>query len=354
VLLKNAINYYYLTMNLEDLIVLNLQRFKKREETTNLLIKEFEESGSFKPNFSKDDYNAANEEIKKAERFSVKICPFNSDNFPEPLRKIKDPPLLLYVKGEIKDSDMLSIGIVGARKCTEYGRSIARNFSNELATLGITIVSGLAYGIDASAHNGALDVNGRTIAFLGSGIDVVYPQSNKPLYEKIVKSGAIISEFPIGTQPSQYNFPFRNRLISGFSLGIVVVEAEEKSGSLITAGFALEQGKDVFAVPGNITSTLSRGTNKLIKDGAIPLTDVSDILENIKEFKDLKREKRGVKLSNEENSILRVLENGANTIEVISTGTKIKPIRLTQILTEMEFKGLVKRVGGRYIKVYES
>jgi len=341
-------------MKLEDLIALNLQRFKKREQNTRFLLKEFEESGNFKPSFSKDDYRAAEEEIKKAEELSVKIYPFNSNTFPEQLRKIKDPPLLLYVKGEIQDSDVFSIGIVGARKCSEYGRSIARKFSNELAILGITIVSGLAYGIDTSAHNGALDANGRTVAFLGSGIDVIYPQSNKSLYERILKNGAIISEFPIGIQPSQYNFPFRNRLISGFSLGIVVVEAEEKSGSLITAGFALEQGKDVFAVPGNVTSAFSKGTNKLIKDGAIPLTDISDILENINEFRNLKRERNEVKFSDEENLVLGVLENGANTVESISFGTKIKPVKLNQILTEMEIKGLVKRIAGRYIKTYDN
>ena len=341
-------------MNLEDLIVLNLQRLKRRDGNTKLLLKEFEENGSFKPNFSKEDYNEAKEEIKKSEELSVNIYPFYSNDFPDQLRKIKEPPLILYVKGKIKDSDIFSIGIVGARKCTEYGKAIARSFSNELATLGITIVSGLAYGIDASAHKGALEAKGRTIAFLGSGIDVIYPESNKFLYEKITENGSIISEFPMGTQPAPYNFPFRNRLISGFSLGIIVVEAEEKSGSLITAGFALEQGKDVFAVPGNITSTLSKGTNKLIKDGAIPLTDVSDILENIKEFKDLKKEEHKVKLSNEEILILEKLENGANAIEVISMGTNIEPVRLTQILTEMELKGLVKRVAGRYIKVYES
>jgi DNA processing protein len=341
-------------MRLEDLIILNLQRFTKRKENTKMLLRDFEEQGQFKGNFSAEDYKLAEEEIKKAEKLVVTILPYYSHSFPEQLRQIKQPPLILYVKGEIKTSDMLSVAFVGARRCTEYGRSISRNFSGELASLGVTIVSGLAYGIDASAHRGALERGGRTIAFLGSGIDFVYPESHKALYDQILGSGAVISEFPIATEPAPYNFPFRNRLISGFSLATVVIEAEEKSGSLITAGFAIEQGKDVFAVPGNITSGLSKGTNKLIKDGAIPLTDISDILENIKELNDFKKETARVVLDENETLILQSLENDPGTIEKISFETKIDPVNLTQTLTEMEFRGLVKKVAGRYVKIYES
>lgn len=341
-------------MELEHVVALNRLRFIGLKQETKFMLENFSRELNFEPNFTEKEIEIAKKEIEEAENKNIELVPFYSNRFPKGLLMINDPPLLLYVKGELKSSDTLSIGIVGARKCTEYGRSIARNFSKELAALGITIVSGLAYGIDASAHNGALDADGRTVAFLGSGVDVAYPQSNRSLYEKIVENGAIISEFPIGAQPTQYNFPFRNRLISGFSLGIVVVEAEEKSGSLITAGFALEQGKDVFAVPGNITSSLSRGTNKLIKDGAIPLTDISDILDTIKEFKNLKRETYEFKLSSEESSILNVLENGANTVEAISAGTKIELLKLSQILTEMEIRGLIKRIAGRYIKTYEN
>jgi DNA processing protein len=341
-------------MRLEDLIILNLQRFTKRKENTKMLLRDFEEQGQFKGNFSTEDYKLAEEEIKKAEKLAVTILPYYSHSFPEQLRQIKKPPLLLYVKGEIKTSDMLSVAFVGARRCTEYGRSISRNFSGELASLGITIVSGLAYGIDASAHRGALERGGRTVAFLGSGIDFVYPDSHKALYDQILGSGAVISEFPIATEPAPYNFPFRNRLISGFSLATVVIEAEEKSGSLITAGFAIEQGKDVFAVPGNITSGLSKGTNKLIKDGAIPLTDISDILENIKELNDFKKETPRMVLDENETLILQSLENDPGTIEKISLETKIDPVNLAQTLTEMEFRGLVKKVAGRYVKIYES
>ena len=199
---------------------------------------------------------------------AIDITTIYDEIYPERLKYIHDYPMVLYKKGKIKEEDQLSIGIVGSRKATSYGKWACEKFTKELVKMGVTIVSGLALGIDAIAHNIALEENGRTIAVLGNGIDTVYPKKNLSLYNEIEKAGVIISEFPLGTPPLSYNFPLRNRIISGLSLGIIIIEAKEKSGSLITATHALEQGKEVFALPGNINSIFSQGTNKLIKDGA--------------------------------------------------------------------------------------
>ncbi|MDI6751675.1 MAG: DNA-processing protein DprA [bacterium] len=220
-------------------------------------------------------------EIKRAEKEAIKIITFRDTSYPKALSLISDPPLVLYVKGEIKETDRLSIGIVGSRMASDYGKRVTREFVSELGRAGFTIVSGLAKGIDAEAHRTALKVGIRTLAVLGCGIDVVYPEENRRLFSEIPSSGAIISEFPLGTPPSKENFPQRNRIIAGLSLGIVVVEAAERSGALITARLAIEEGREVFAVPGPITSPLSCGTNKLIKDG-VKLTDSSiEIVEEL-------------------------------------------------------------------------
>ena len=191
------------------------------------------------------------EELERIERYKIDVTTLNDESYPENLKEIYDPPPLLYVKGEIKKEDKNAIAIVGSRRATTYGRLTAQKLSAQLAARGITIVSGMARGIDSEAHKGALAVGGRTIAVLGCGIDVVYPPESRVLEEKIASSGAVITEFPFGTRPFAGNFPKRNRIISGLSLGVVIVEAAEKSGALITARLALEQGREVFAVPGS-------------------------------------------------------------------------------------------------------
>ena len=203
--------------------------------------------------------------------------------YPVKLKEIYDPPEEIYCVGDIRLLNEPSIAIVGARDASDYGRRIAKKLSSDLSKRGVTIISGLARGIDRCAHEGAYDKIGKTIAVLGSGIDIIYPKENEELYKSIIKSGGlIISEFPLGTKPEKDNFPKRNRLISGLSNGVVVVEAKAKSGALITVDCALEQGKNVFAVPGNIDSIYSEGANNLIKDGAIPVTSYEDILLHIK------------------------------------------------------------------------
>ena len=215
------------------------------------------------------------------EKRGIKAVSFGESSYPEMLRETEDAPVVLYTKGDIQPQDRYAIAIVGSRKPTPYGTSVTENISEGLAAMGFTIVSGMARGIDALSHKGALRVGGRTIAILGSGLDRPYPPENKGLMDKIVSSGCVISEFPLGTPPDKENFPRRNRLISGLSLGVLVIEATSDSGSLITAGYALEQNREVFAVPGNITSTTSEGTNELIKRGAILTRKADDVVEEL-------------------------------------------------------------------------
>ena len=219
-------------------------------------------------------------ELEKAERMNVSILTCQDPLFPQRLLHIYDCPVLLYVKGELCGID-ISVAVVGSRKASPYGKYTTERLCRELALSGVTIVSGMARGIDASAHRGAMSVKGRTIAVLGSGLDVIYPPENEYLYHEISECGAVVSEYSFGTRPNAPNFPARNRIISGVSLGVVVVEATEKSGSLITARIALEQGREVFAVPGSIDEAGSRGTNRLIKEGAKLVENVDDILAEI-------------------------------------------------------------------------
>lgn len=209
----------------------------------------------------------------------IQVLTLEDAAYPVNLLQIYDPPPVLYVKGALAPEDAKAVAVVGSRRATPYGKAIADQLAYDLAQAGITVVSGLARGVDTCGHRGALRCGGRTLAVLGCGADVVYPRENRELFEEIAAKGAIISEFPLGTPPEATNFPVRNRIISGLSLGILVVEAAEDGGALITADFALEQGRDVFAVPGAITNRYSRGTNRLIKEGAKLVEGVADILE---------------------------------------------------------------------------
>ena len=281
-------------------------------------------------------------------------------DFPKALLSIPDPPPYLYVKGTICKKDVNAIAVVGTRVPTQYGIAAAESISRELAGSGITIVSGMARGIDAAAHRGALAANGRTIAVLGSGIDVIYPSDNKKLYEQIISSGAVVSEFPIGTAPLAENFPQRNRIISGLVKGVLVVEASEKSGSLITAGLALDYGRDVFALPGNITSFKSKGANKLIKQGAKLVEDARDILEELS-ISGTGMVKTGFKpapalpdslrkiqadLSSEEEKIISLLDE-PSFIDTIIQRTGLPAQKISALLLDMELKGLVQQQAGK-------
>jgi DNA processing protein len=220
-------------------------------------------------------------ELALAQRQGVAIVTLEDDEYPKLLRAIPDPPLALYVRGTLTGADEMAVGIVGARRASFYGTQCAERLGYDLALRGVTVVSGLAHGIDGAAHRGALRASGRTLAVLGSGLARIYPPEHEPLAVQVAQQGALLSEYPMDTVPLPHNFPRRNRLISGLSLGVVVVEAARRSGALITADCALEQGREVFAVPGPITTVTSQGTHQLLKQGARLVTSVDDILEEL-------------------------------------------------------------------------
>ncbi len=281
---------------------------------------------------------------------NIKMVIYGEDGYPPLLKEIKSsPPFLLY-QGILEGDKFISI--VGTRNPTSYGIKIAENLAKELAKYGFVIVSGLAYGIDTYAHKGALEGGGSTWAILGSSLDHIYPSRNINLAEKIIESGALISEYHLGTKPSRYTFPQRNRIISGISHGVVIVEAGEKSGALITADFALDQGREVFAIPGRITDDKSQGTNKLIQEGAKLVVDVRDILE---EFGiEYEKEVKVVSLDPEEEKVLQILTFEPIFIEDIFKNIDIPITRLMFIIISLQAKGLVEEYPGqRYAKKKE-
>ncbi len=282
------------------------------------------------------------EELIKRE---IKMVVLGENNYPPLLKEIKNPPLYLLYQGSLEGERF--IAIVGTRKPTPYGTKLARDFAKELSSLGFTIVSGLAYGIDTFAHKGALE-GGRTWAILGSSLDYIYPKGNEKLAYEIREKGALISEYPLGTKPSYYTFPQRNRIISGISQGVLVVEAGRKSGALITASFALDQGREVFAIPGRLIDEKSFGTNKLIQEGAKMVLDIKDILEEFK-IPYFIEKKREMTLTPEENLVLQKLSFNPIFIEDIVNELDISISKLMFILISLQSKGLVEEYpGNRY------
>jgi len=284
----------------------------------------------------------------------IKILTIGDKDYPKLLKEIADPPFLLYIKGEIKSQDDFSLAVVGSRRPTSYGREVTESLTRALVFEGFTVVSGMARGIDSVAHKTVLEAGGRTIAVLGSGIDVIYPPENEKLYEEIAQNGAVVSEFPPGTQPVPYNFPQRNRIIAGLSLGVLVTEAAEKSGALITAGFAGEAGREVFAVPGPIYSKLSAGTSGLIKDGAKLVYKVQDILEELgleqKVLENLRDTKVGPD-SGEMKMILQLLQDEPKHVDEIIKETRLSASKVSSTLSMMELSGFVKNLGGGVWKI---
>jgi DNA processing protein len=274
-------------------------------------------------------------------------------DYPAILKEIHDPPKELYIKGEIINQDKTAIGVVGTRKYTQYGKEVALDIAGKLAKLGITIVSGLAKGIDTFAHQAALENGGRTIAVLGSGMDKnsFFPRSNYSLSEKISQQGAVISEYPPGTRGTFFTFPQRNRIISGLSLGTIVIEAPEESGALITAALALEQNREVFAIPGSIYEKNSVGTNRLIKLGAKLVIDVEDILEELNLSHLLTLEKKKVKPDNkEEEIILSILSAQPIHIDEVIKKSGLSAGIVNSTLMILELRKAVRNLGkGNYI-----
>ena len=296
---------------------------------------------------------AVERELSLLKEVGGKIVTLRDDAYPKRLKDIYDPPALLYVRGELQKEDELAISIVGSRKTSPYGRWVTEKISQELARHGVTVVSGMARGIDSLAHWGALSGGGRTIAVLGCGVDVIYPSENRNLFTKIIDRGAILSEFPMGSPPEGGHFPKRNRIISGLSIGVVVVQASMESGSLITASYALEQGREVFAVPGQVGAEGSRGTNQLIKEGAKLVESSEDILEEI--LPQWRREGEATPrgegperdLTEEERILYERLGETPLHIDELIRESQFDPGKVSSVLLNLELKGLVSQWPGK-------
>ena len=286
----------------------------------------------------------------------VQVLTLLDEDYPKLLKQIDQAPPVLYVRGALTPADDFAVAMVGTRRISAYGQQITRDTGLYLAGHGLTIVSGLARGVDALAHQSALQAGGRTIAVLGSGVDVIYPPEHRQLAEAIIENGALISDYPLGTQPEGVNFPPRNRIISGLSLATVVVEAGERSGALITADFAVEQGRDVFAVPGNILSPASKGTNRLIQKGAYALVSPQDVLDllELSQVKDYQAARQALPADTTEAKILQSMGYEPVHVDEICNEVGLAVEKVTAALTMMELKGLVQHVGGmRYAAIRE-
>ncbi|MGI6308788.1 MAG: DNA-processing protein DprA [Dethiobacteria bacterium] len=276
---------------------------------------------------------------------------WEDSHYPPLLREIYDPPPLLYYCGNIDIVNGYCLAIVGSRRHTVYGREIAYKFASGLSSYGLTVVSGMARGIDTWAHKGTLDAGGKTAAVLGCGLDICYPPENKAVKKKIEDSGVLISEFPPGYRPLPPNFPRRNRIISGLSLGTLVIEAGEKSGALITADFALEQGREVFAIPGGIASPYSRGCHKLIKEGAKLVEKMEDILEELSitvPVKDVSSPQQKQEFNPDERKLLEYIPFEPLALEDLVALSKMPLSLLNALLLELELKGAIKQLPGKY------
>lgn len=284
------------------------------------------------------------------------ILTWEDDTYPPRLKEIEQPPPVLYVRGELLEEDFFAVAVVGTRKVTPYGRQVTEELCAFLAANNVTVISGLARGIDAVAHSAALKAGGRTIAVLGSGVDYIYPSENRGLAEKMVASGALVSDYPVGTAPESTNFPPRNRIISGLSLAVVVVEAGETSGALITAEFAAEQGREVFAVPGNILAPQSKGTNRLVQNGALPLLTPQDLMQalNLTRVGEQKAARKILPADAVEARLMDVLGNEALHVDEIQSQTGLPVEKVSAALVMMELKGMVRQVGSmHYVAVRE-
>jgi DNA processing protein len=318
---------------------------------------------------TRSDFNAE-KELALAEKLNVRLLHLHDDRYPPALKAIYDPPPVLYVRGALTRADNLAMAIVGCRRCTHYGTEQANRFSHLLASAGFTIVSGLARGIDSAAHHGALAAKGRTIAVQGCGLANVFPPENKKLFEQIAESGAVVSELPLTYEPLAENFPARNRIIAGLSMGVLVVEATYRSGALISAQAALENNRDVMAVPGRIDSPTSAGCHRLIKQGARLIDSIEEMMEALghighglndhvreaavkaeneaeKTLFDLSR----LNLTSEEKQIMEHLNSEPVHVEDLIAQTRLSPGRINAAVIHLQLKGLIKQLPGNcYIR----
>jgi DNA processing protein len=299
--------------------------------------------------------DVAQRERKLAKKENVRILTIMDDDYPKNLKASHPPPPVLYVAGELREEDAIAIAVVGTRAPTPYGKIMGENFSATLAKRGFTIVSGLARGIDSTAHRSAMDAGGRTIAVVGTGLDSCYPPENRELVKKIIKQGAVVSQFPFGTEPDRQNFPIRNRIISGLSLGVLVVEAGDKSGTLITAYGALEEGREVFAIPGRADSSKSIGCHKLIQKGAKLVMSPDDVVSEFPpEIQALVVRPESVAptgLSGQAGDLVALLHGQERHIDFIIGELKLPSSVVLGILLELELKGVIRQLPGKYFAV---
>lgn len=293
----------------------------------------------------------------QAEKEGVTILTWLDDEYPRRLAELEQAPPVLYARGELVPEDEWAVAVVGTRRITSYGRQAAEQIGAFLARNNITVVSGMALGVDTVAHEAALDAGGRTIAVLGSGVDQLYPPQNRKLAQKIMAQGAVLSDYPLGTMPEGLNFPPRNRIISGLSMAVVVVEAGQKSGALITANYGVEQGREVFAVPGNIFSAGSKGTNRLIAQGAHPLLNPEELMEvlNLKLISEHQTARRALPADATEAKLYDLIGEDPMHVDQIRALAGMPIEKVSATLALMELKGLVRQVGGmNYIAVRET
>jgi DNA processing protein len=293
----------------------------------------------------------------RIESQGIRILTWLDNAYPQRLKEIEQPPPVLYLKGEYVPDDLFAVAIVGTRRVTPYGRQITEELAAYLAGHGITVISGLARGVDAIAHQTALKAGGRTIGVLGSGVDKIYPPEHRQLAERMIESGAVVSDYAPGTPPDASNFPPRNRIISGLSLAVVVVEAGETSGALITAEFAAEQGREIFAIPGSILAPQSKGTNKLIQNGALPLLSVNDLMQalDLTRKGDQKAARKMIPADETEARLMNVLSAQPLHVDEIRNQSNLPIEKVSAALALMELKGMVRQVGGmNYVAVREE
>ncbi len=329
-----------------------LEAFGEPRSIFQASLHELSNSGILTPFMASKVFGAKNsfsveKEIQAARDQGVRIMTISDADYPSLLKEIYDPPVVLYVKGGFIPADVNAVGVVGSRGASFYGLSCAGEFSFKLAQCGLTIVSGMARGIDTASHRAALNAGGRTIAVLGSGLNNIYPPENEGLFAEIARTGAVISQFPLDTQPFAKNFPIRNRIISGLSRGVLVVEASVQSGALITARYALEQDRQVFAIPGKLTSETSCGTNDLIKQGAKMVTDPQEVvLELCPNFTFEENGGPEGAPESQESSILRTLSDEPKTMDLICQEAGLSISDIASTLVQLELKGVIRQLPG--------
>ncbi|MGH2560440.1 MAG: DNA-processing protein DprA [Thermomicrobiales bacterium] len=289
-------------------------------------------------------------EMERMENLGISVVTLVDGDYPRLLREIPAPPPVLYARGVLRPEDGTAVAIVGTRRSTAYGRDVATRIATELAEEGVTVVSGLARGIDGVAHKAALDAGGRTIAVMGSGVNVIYPPEHRHLADRIVEQGALVSDFPPDRPPDAVNFPARNRIISGVTLGTVVIEAPTRSGALITTDFAADQGREVFVVPGSVLSAASAGCHRLLREGARLVTCAADILEdlNINHRREQVAVQQALPLDEDERRLLALLSGDPQHIDELAAAANLPIAQCGALMLTMELKGLVRNQGAQH------